>query len=81
MTTVSTIREGEITAVDTFTALTGANGDSTNNAISVPPKVGSIRTIRVSTTSDSAGSAGCGAMNLKLTGDGLDVQQMFTVGG
>ncbi len=81
MTTVSTIREGEITALDTFTSLTGANGDSTNNAISVPPKVSSIRTIRVSTTSDSGGAAGCGSMNLKLTGDGLDVQQMFSVGG
>ena len=80
MTTVSTIREGEITALDTFTSLTGANGDSTNNAISVPPKVSSIRTIRVSATQDGS-TAGAGAFNMKLTGDGLDVQQMFSCGG
>ena len=80
MTTVSTIREGEISALDTFTALTGANGDSTNNAVSVPPKVSSIRTIRVSTAQTGA-TAGAGSFNMKFTGDGLDVQQMFTVGG
>ena len=74
--TVSTIREGEITALDTFTSLTGANGDSTNNAISVPPDVSSIKVIRVSATQDGS-TAGAGSFNCKLTGDGLNVQQMF----
>ena len=79
MGTVSTIREGEITALDTFTALTGANGDSTNNAISVPPKVSTIRGIRVSSAQDGS-TAGAGTFNMKLTGDGLDLQQIFTCG-
>ena len=79
MGTVSTIREGEITALDTFTALTGANGDSTNNAISVPPKVSTIRGIRVSAAQDGS-TAGAGTFNMKLTGDGLDLQQIFTCG-
>lgn len=78
--TVSTIREGEITAVDSFTALTGANGDSTNNAISIPPDVSSIKVIRVSATQDGS-TAGAGSFNVKLTGDGLNVQQMFSCGG
>ena len=78
--TVSTFREGEITALDTFTALTGACGDAVNNAVSVPPKVNSIRTIRVSHSQDGS-TAGAGSYGVKLTRDGLDIQQLFSVGG
>jgi len=78
--TVSTFREGEIGTLDSFTALTGAIGDSTNNAVSVPPKVSSIRTIRVSHAQDGT-TAGVGTYGVKLTGDGLDIQQLFSVGG
>ena len=78
--TVSTIREGEISALDSFTALTGANGDATNNAISIPPDVSSIKVIRISTAQTGA-TAGAVSFNCKLTGDGLNVQQMFTAGG
>ena len=80
MSTVSTFREGEITALDTFTAITGACGDAVNNAVSVPPKVGSIKVIRVSHAQDGS-TAGVGTYAVKLTGDGLDIQQLFSVGG
>lgn len=80
MSTVSEFREGEITALDSFTALQGACGDSVNNAISVAPKVAAIKQIRVSHGQDGS-TAGVGTYAVKLTGTGLDIQQSFSVGG
>jgi len=77
---VSTFREGEIGTLDSFTSLQSATGDSVNSAVSVPPKVSAIKHIRVSHAQDGS-AAGVGTYAVKLTGDGLDIQQMFSVGG
>ena len=73
------VREGSITAADSFTALTSLYGQSTTASVQVPAGSSAIVGIIASVSMDSANN-GAATFALQLTGDGLSEQQTITVG-
>tara|TARA_Y100001963_G_scaffold84047_1_gene116481 strand:- start:2277 stop:2675 length:399 start_codon:yes stop_codon:yes gene_type:complete len=73
------VREGSITAADSFTALTSLYGQSTTSSVQVPAGSSAIVGIIASVSMDSA-TNGAATFALQLTGDGLSEQQTITVG-
>jgi len=63
-------REGEITASDTYTSLSGLYGKSTTASIQVPANVSRIVGAMVATATDSASNAAA-TFAVSLSGDGL----------
>jgi|TARA_Y100001938_G_scaffold16602_1_gene20497 hypothetical protein len=73
------VREGSITAADSFTALTSLYGQSTTASVQVPAGASAIVGMIVSVSHDSA-TNGAATFGVQLTGDGLTEQQTMTVG-
>ena len=73
------VREGSITAADSFTALTSLYGQSTTSSVQVPAGSNAIVGMIVSVSHDSA-TNGASTFAVQLTGDGLTEQQTLTVG-
>ena len=73
------VREGSITAADSFTALTSLYGQSTTGSVQVPAGTSAIVGIIASVSQDGA-TAGAATFAVQLTGDGLSEQQTMTVG-
>ena len=73
------VREGSITAADSFTALTSLYGQSTTSSVQVPAGSNAIVGMIVSVSHDSA-TNGAATFAVQLTGDGLTEQQTITVG-
>jgi len=72
-------REGEITAADTYTTLSGLYGKSTTASIQVMANVSRIVGAMVSTATDSASNAAA-TFAVSLSGDGLSQgSETFTV--
>lgn len=63
-------REGQVTAADSFTAITGLYGQSTTASIQVPAGSSAIVGVIASFASDGASNAAT-TFALKLEGDGL----------
>ena len=73
------VREGSVTAADSFTALTSLYGQSTTGSVQVPAGTSAIVGMIVSVSHDSA-TNGAATFAVQLTGDGLTEQQTMTVG-
>ena len=74
------VREGSITAADSFTALTSLYGQSTTASIQVPAGSSQIVGVIATISSDSA-SNGATTFALQLSGDGLsNGQETLTIG-
>ena len=74
------VREGPITASDSFTALTTLYGQSTTGSIQVPSQASAIVGIIASVASDSA-TNGATTYSIQLSGDGLNNgQETMTIG-
>ena len=73
-------REGEISASDTYTSLSGLYGKSTTASIQVPANVSRIVGCMVSTATDSASNAAA-TFAVQLSGDGLSQGQETIVVG
>ena len=73
------VREGSITAADSFTALTSLYGQSTTGSVQVPAGTSAIVGIIASVSQDGS-TAGAATFAVQLTGDGLSEQQTLTVG-
>ncbi len=73
------VREGSITAADSFTALTSLYGQSTTGSVQVPAGSSAIVGMIVAVSHDSA-TNGAATFSVQLTGDGLSEQQTLTVG-
>jgi len=73
------VREGTVTAADSFTALTSLYGQSTSASVQCPANTSSIVGLIVGVAHDSA-TNGPATFAVQLTGDGLSEQQTLTVG-
>jgi len=73
------VREGAVTAADSFTALTSLYGQSTSSSVQVPAGNSSIVGLICAVSHDSA-TNGAATFAVQLTGDGLSEQQTLTVG-
>jgi hypothetical protein len=73
------VREGSITAADSFTNLGSLYGQATTSSVQVPAGVSAIVGMIVSVTQDGA-TSGAATFAVQLTGDGLTEQQTITVG-
>lgn len=73
------VREGEISAANSFTALTSLYGQSTTGSVQVPAGSSAIVGIIASVACNSA-SNGATTFAIQLTGDGLTEQQTMTIG-
>ena len=73
------VREGSITAADSFTNLGSLYGQSTTTSVQVPAGASAIVGMIVSVSHDSA-TNGASTFAVQLTGDGLTEQQTLTVG-
>ena len=73
------VREGSITAADSFTNLGSLYGQSTTTSVQVPAGASAIVGMIVSVSHDSA-TNGAATFAVQLTGDGLTEQQTMTVG-
>jgi len=73
------VREGTVTAADSFTALTSLYGQSTSSSVQVPAGSSAIVGMVVAVSHDSA-TNGAATFAVQLTGDGLSEQQTLTVG-
>ena len=73
------VREGSVTAADSFTALTSLYGQSTTGSVQVPAGTSAIVGMIVSVSHDSA-TNGAATFAVQLTGAGLTEQQTITVG-
>ena len=73
------VREGTVTAADSFTALTSLYGQSTSSSVQVPAGSSSIVGIIASVSQNSATEDNC-TFAIQLTGDGLSEQQTITIG-
>lgn len=74
-------REGQITAADTETAITGLFGVSTTSAVQVPAQSTKISGMLVSFNSDGGANAAT-TYAVKIGGDGLNqTAQIINVGG
>lgn len=80
MSTYYRTREGQLTAVDTRTALTSNYGTSVTAAVQTPPNTSKIGLLMVSFANNGA-SNGASCMSLVLSGDGLkNGEQSFSIG-
>ena len=73
------VREGAVTAADSFTALTSLYGQSTSSSVQVPAGSSAIVGIIAAVSQNSATEDNC-TFGIQLTGDGLSEQQTLTVG-
>jgi maltoporin len=73
------VREGSITASDSFTNLGSLYGQATTSSVQVPAGASAIVGMIVSVSHDSA-TNGAATFAVQLTGDGLTEQQTLTVG-
>ena len=73
------VREGSITAADSFTNLGSLYGQSTTTSVQVPAGASAIVGMIVSVSHDSA-TNGAATFAVQLTGDGLTEPQTMTVG-
>jgi len=73
------VRNGAITASDSFTALTSLYGQSTSASVQCPANTSSIVGLIVAVSQNSATEDNC-TFSVQLTGDGLTEQQTLTVG-
>ena len=73
------VREGSVTAADSFTNLGSLYGQSTTTSVQVPAGASAIVGMIVSVSHDSA-TNGAATFGVQLTGDGLTEQQTMTVG-
>ena len=74
-------REGQISAADTETAITGLFGVSTTSAVQVPANTSKIAGMLVSFNSDGGANAST-TYAVKISGDGLaGTQQIICCGG
>ena len=73
------VREGSITAADSFTNLGSLYGQATTSSVQVPAGASAIVGMIVSVSHDSA-TNGASTFAVQLTGDGLTEQQTLTVG-
>ncbi len=73
------VREGSITASDSFTNLGSLYGQATTSSVQVPAGASAIVGMIVSVSHDSA-TNGASTFAVQLTGDGLTEQQTLTVG-
>ncbi len=73
------VREGSITASDSFTNLGSLYGQATTSSVQVPAGASAIVGMIVGVSHDSA-TNGAATFAVQLTGDGLTEQQTLTVG-
>lgn len=73
------VREGAVTAADSFTALDSLYGQSTSSSVQVPANTSAIVGI-IATVSQSGATADNCTFAIQLTGDGLTEQQTLTIG-
>ena len=73
------VREGPVTAADSFTALTSLYGQSTSSSVQVPAGNSAIVGLIVAVSHDSA-TNGAATFAVQLTGDAMTEQQTMTVG-
>jgi hypothetical protein len=73
------VREGSITAADSFTSLGSLYGSASTASVQVPAGSTAIVGMIVSVSHDSA-TNGAATFAVQLTGDGLTEQQTLTVG-
>ena len=73
------VREGSVTAADSFTALTSLYGQSTSSSVQVPANTSAIVGIIASVSQDGQ-NGGAATFAVQLTGDGLTEQQTLTIG-
>jgi hypothetical protein len=73
------VREGSITASDSFTSLGSLYGSASTASVQVPAGSTAIVGIIVAVSHDSA-TNGAATFAVQLTGDGLSEQQTLTVG-
>jgi len=73
------VREGAVTAADSFTALTSLYGQSTSSSVQVPAGSSAIVGIIAAVSQNSATEDNC-TFAIQLTGDGLSEQQTMTIG-
>jgi len=73
------VREGSITAADSFTNLGSLYGQATTSSVQVPAGASAIVGMIVGVSHDSA-TNGAATFAVQLTGDGLTEQQTLTVG-
>ena len=73
------VREGSITAADSFTNLGSLYGQATTSSVQVPAGASAIVGMVVSVSHESA-TNGAATFAVQLTGDGLTEQQTLTVG-
>jgi len=73
------VREGAVTAADSFTALTSLYGQSTSASVQVPAGNSSIVGLIVAVSQNSATEDNA-TFAIQLTGDAMTEQQTLTVG-
>ena len=73
------VRDGSITASDSFTNLGSLYGQATTSSVQVPAGASAIVGMIVGVSHDSA-TNGAATFAVQLTGDGLTEQQTLTVG-
>jgi hypothetical protein len=73
------VREGSITAADSFTSLGSLYGSASTASVQVPAGSTAIVGMIVAVSHDSA-TNGAATFAVQLTGDGLTEQQTLTVG-
>ena len=73
------VREGSITASDSFTNLGSLYGQATTSSVQVPAGASAIVGMIVGVSHDSA-TNGAATFAVQLTGDGLTEEQTLTVG-
>jgi len=73
------VREGTVTAANSFTALDSLYGQSTSTSVQVPAGTSAIVGIIAAVSQNSATEDNC-TFGIQLTGDGLSEQQTITVG-
>jgi len=73
------VREGTITAADSFTSLGSLYGQSTSSAVQCPANTSAIVGIIAAVSQNGATEDNC-TFAIQLTGDGLSEQQTLTIG-
>jgi hypothetical protein len=73
------VREGTVTAANSFTALDSLYGQSTSTSVQVPANTSAIVGIIAAVSQNSATEDNC-TFGIQLTGDGLTEQQTMTIG-
>ena len=73
------VREGTVTAANSFTALDSLYGQSTSTSVQVPAGTSAIVGIIAAVSQDGTTADNC-TFGIQLTGDGLSEQQTITIG-